>query len=65
MHNRYMQLSADIYITFPLQEKEKAGMIYVEEILLLNLTVAVHEAVNATCSVNKLALTCVEWVRSA
>lgn len=33
--------------------------------LLLQLSVAVHEAVNATCSVNKLALTCVEWVRSA
>jgi len=31
-------------------------------ILLLDLTVAVHEAVNTTCCINELALTCVEWV---
>ena len=34
-------------------------------LLLLQVTVAVHEAVNATCCINELALTCVEWVRSA
>ncbi len=65
MLNRYMQLPPGTYIMFPLQGKEKAGMIYVEEILLLNLTVAVHEAVNATCCIHKLALTCIEWVRGA
>ena len=32
--------------------------------LLLQLSVAVHEAVYATCCINKLALACVEWVRS-
>ena len=31
-------------------------------ILLLDLTVAVHEAVNTTCCINELALTCIEWV---
>lgn len=30
--------------------------------LLLQITVAVHEAVNTTGSINKLALTCIEWV---
>ena len=33
--------------------------------LLLDVTVTVHEAVNATSGINELALTCVEWVRSA
>ena len=34
-------------------------------ILLLQLAVAVHEAVYATSCVDELALACVEWVRSA
>ena len=34
-------------------------------ILLLQLTVTVHEAVYATSCINELALTCIEWVRSA
>ena len=34
-------------------------------VLLLQLTVTVHEAVYATCSVHKFALTCIEWVRGA
>lgn len=34
-------------------------------ILLLQLSVTAHEAVNATSSINELALTCVEWVRGA
>ena len=34
-------------------------------ILLLQLTVTVHEAVYATSCINELALTCIEWVRGA
>ena len=34
-------------------------------LLLLQVTVAVHEAVNATCCIDELALTGVEWVRGA
>ena len=33
--------------------------------LLLQLTVTAHEAVNATCCIDKLTLTSVEWVRGA
>ena len=33
--------------------------------LLLQLTVTAHEAVNTTCCIDKLTLTCVEWVRGA
>lgn len=32
--------------------------------LLLQLSVAVHEAVYTTSCIDKLALACVEWVRS-
>ena len=31
--------------------------------LLLQLTVTAHEAVYATCCIDKFALTCIEWVR--
>ena len=34
-------------------------------LLLLQVTVAVHEAVNTTCCIYELALTGVEWVRGA
>lgn len=34
-------------------------------VLLLDLTVTVHEAVYATCCIDKLALTCIERVRCA
>ena len=33
-------------------------------ILLLQLTVTVHEAINTTCCINKFALTSIERVRS-
>lgn len=34
-------------------------------VLLVQLTVTAHEAINTTGSINKLALTCIEWVRCA
>ena len=34
-------------------------------LLLRSLTVAAHELINASCGVDKLALTCVEGVRAA
>ena len=34
-------------------------------VLLVQLTVTAHEAINTTGSIDKLALTCIEWVRSA
>ena len=41
---------------------EAFSYLIVLEELLLQLSIAAHEAVNATCSINELALTCVEWV---
>ena len=46
-------------------ERTLIGLIYSKDILLLQLTVAVHEAVYATCSVDQLVLTRIERVRSA
>ena len=39
-------------------------MFFVTCLLLQSLAVTAHELINATCCIDKLSLTCVEWVRS-
>ena len=38
------------------------NIVLLEILLFLDVAVTLLEAINATCCVNELALTCVEWV---
>ena len=42
---------------------QMSAFYYFFYILLLDIAVALLEAIHATCCVHELALTCVEWVR--
>ncbi len=61
--NPHMQLRVNALSSFLTKGFGRELSLYILRIiLLLDLTVAVHEAVNTTCCINELALTCVEWV---
>ena len=61
--NPHMQLRVNALSSFLTKGFGRELSLYILRIiLLLDLTVAVHEAVNATSCINELALTCVEWV---
>ena len=60
--NPHMQLRVNALSSFLTKGLVENISYILRIILLLDLTVAVHEAVNTTSCINELALTCVEWV---